>query len=72
MATVRTSLSLPEELVAKIDKRAQKLGLNRSSFVVYCVSKQFEQEEAMSKLPEMLELVNRLEAVKNALPKCSD
>lgn len=65
MAYDRVTMTLPPELVDKIDKRAKQLGLSRSGFISYCVSKQFEFESMMESLPQMLELSQNMERLKS-------
>lgn len=69
MATVRTNLSIPAELMERIDKRAKELGLNRSGFIAYCINKQFEFEEMMKSIPAMMAIANNIEGVKKAIPE---
>ena len=69
MAYARVTLTFPPELIEKIDARAKELGLNRSGFIAYCVSKQFEFEKMMDSLPAMMAVAQNLEGVKNALPE---
>lgn len=67
MAKERLNVTFSPEVLEKVDKRANELGLSRSAFIAYCVNKQIETEEMIAKLPMMLDLMReqgKIEALK--------
>ena len=57
MARERLNVTFSPEVLEKIDKRANELGLSRSGFIAYCVNKQLEMEKMIDQLPMMLDLM---------------
>jgi predicted RNase H-like HicB family nuclease len=41
--TVRVNITLPEDVLAKIDAHAEQVGMNRSGFLVYAAKREIEK-----------------------------
>lgn len=58
---MRINVSISEELLNEIDKRAKRLNLSRSSYLAMTASYRMEQEDLIEKLPEMFEAAKRMQ-----------
>lgn len=65
---IRCSVTFPPELLERIDKRAYELGLNRSGFLSYCVNKQFEFDEMMKQLPQLMVMAQTEQNIREKKP----
>lgn len=55
---MRINLSIPDELLKRVDESAKKLNMNRSAFVSMSITRQLESEQIINNLPSMLETFN--------------
>lgn len=53
---VKTTINLSDDLHSKVVKRAEELGVAKSAVVALCVEKYFQEQDAMSALPQLIEL----------------
>lgn len=65
----RANISLSDDLMDKIDKRAEEMGLNRSAFITVAVNNYFLQEESIriaNEIPIFLQKLEEIEKRVNA------
>ena len=73
------SISLPEQLIEKIDNKSDEIGINRSAYVTTILFDYFKKEELMKNLPDMLSKmtnltkdVKQLNDIKDFMDKASE
>jgi len=73
------SISLPEQLIEKIDNKSNEIGINRSAYVTTILFDYFKKEELMKNLPDMLTKmtnltkdVKQLNDIKDFMDKASE
>ena len=73
------SISLPEQLIEKIDNKSDEIGINRSAYVTTILFDYFKKEELMKNLPDMLSKmtnltkdVKQLNDIKDLMEKASE
>lgn len=59
--SVRINVSLSEELLYEIDRRAKKLNLTRSAFIAMTASYKMQQDDLIEKLPQMVEAAKKIQ-----------
>ena len=52
---MKANINVPEEVLAKTDKKAKSLGISRSAFITMTLSEKLMQTDLMDSLPQMLE-----------------
>ena len=65
---MRLNINMDEELVKKVDEVAKKMYVSRSSYIAFAVSKKIQDDETLSNMPEMIEVMKEailLEKSKN-------
>ena len=65
----RANISLSDDLMNKIDERAEEMGLNRSAFITVAVNNYFLQEESIriaNEIPIFLQKLEEIEKRVNA------
>lgn len=55
------NVSLPAEVIERLDIESKKLGLNRSAYVSMTLNKMWQQDDVVRLMPEMLEAVKTLQ-----------
>ncbi len=55
--TVRVNMNISESVLAKIDKHAESLGLNRSATMTMIASTYFNQMDSVEKMGTAIELL---------------
>lgn len=56
---MRVSISLPDDMMKKIDSNAKKLSLSRSAYIAMVLTKAIQQDEVVAALPDMLAFVRQ-------------
>ena len=59
----RANISLSDEIMDRVDERAEEMGLNRSAFITVAVNNYFLQEDAMRAMKDMPEFMKKLEEI---------
>ena len=59
----RANISLSDDLMNKIDERAEEMGLNRSAFITVAVNNYFLQEESIRIAKEIPIFLQKLEEI---------
>lgn len=54
---MRLNINMDEELVKKVDEVAKKMYVSRSSYIAFAVSKKIQDDETLSNMPEMIEVM---------------
>ena len=62
MYNKRVNISLPEDLLAKMDEAAEALCLSRSAYISVAVSMKLQQDEMMKQLPYIVHKMQEQEA----------
>lgn len=60
----RANISLSDEVMDKVDERAEEMGLNRSAFITVAVNNYFLQEDAMriaKEIPMFIQKIDEIE-----------
>lgn len=58
---MRVNISLSEEVLGKIDKKANELHQSRSGFISMCVANYFDAQSVTNTLPDILETLKTLQ-----------
>lgn len=66
---IRCSVTFPPALLERIDKRAYELGLNRSGFLAFCVNKQFEFDEMMKQMTQLVAMAQMEQNIRSKTPE---
>lgn len=56
----RINLTIEEDTLAQIDEYANKLGLNRSSFVSMCCLEKIKNDKLMKDMPKYLKAIEKI------------
>lgn len=59
----RANVSLSDEIMDRVDTRAEEMGLNRSAFITVAVNNYFLQEDAMRAMKDMPDFMKKLEEI---------
>lgn len=59
MALKRINVNIDEKLLAKIDKYAEIMGVNRTSAICFLCSSQLLQNEAVSAISGAVDVINK-------------
>lgn len=54
----RVNVNLPNDLIDQVDSYATRMNINRTSAICVLLSQALKQEEVISRLPDMLNLLN--------------
>lgn len=57
---MKANINVPEDVLAKTDKKAKSLGISRSAFITMTLSEKLMQTDLMDSLPQMLETLKNL------------
>ena len=57
------NISLPDEVMERLDKEAKKYGVNRSAYISMSLNRQWEQEKVISAIPELSKLAEKLNEI---------
>lgn len=63
----RANISLSDEVMNRVDERAEQMGLNRSAFITVAVNNYFLQEEAMRLAQEIPAFLQKLEEIEKCV-----
>lgn len=62
--TQKVSLTIPEGLLERIDKKAEELSLSRSSYITMKLAESEKQETAMESLKDLIQTIKDKEGKK--------
>lgn len=57
---MKVNVNIPESVLEQTDKRAEKLGISRSSFITMTLSEKLMQTDMLESLPEMINTMRLL------------
>lgn len=52
---VKVTITLPDDLLAELDKAAAATNLNRSAYIAVAVTNKMQQDEMMKQMPYIIE-----------------
>lgn len=52
------NISLPDEVMNRLDEEARKLGLNRSAYISMALNVKWQNEEVIKLMPQMIDAIN--------------
>ena len=61
---MKLNISMPDEIIEKVDRKAKQLGLSRSAFLTLAASEKIMQSEVIEYMPQMLEAMKKVEGMK--------
>ena len=57
---MKVNVNIPENVLQQTDKRAEKLGISRSSFITMTLSEKLMQTDMIESFPEMINTIRLL------------
>ena len=60
------NISLPDEVMNRLDSEAKKLGLNRSAYISMALNVKWQGEDAIKLMPQMIEAINTAKSMEKA------
>lgn len=60
---MKIGVNINEEVLKKIDKKAEEMGISRSAFLTMCAANYLKQDEILEQMPEMLGALKKIEQV---------
>ena len=57
------NISLPNEVMERLDKESKKLGLNRSAYISMALNEKWRNDEVIKVIPELSKLADKLNAL---------
>ena len=64
----RLNIAMNEDLIKRIDERAQKLNISRSSYISICCNEKMAQEDAIKQIPDLLSAISELKIISDNFP----
>ena len=55
------NVSLPAEVIERLDNESKKLGLNRSAYVSMTLNKMWQQDDAIRYMPKLIDTIETLQ-----------
>ena len=59
----KANISLPDDVMQRLDNEAKKYGINRSAYISMTLNQKWENEKVISQLPTIAEIAKRLPVV---------
>lgn len=57
------NISLPDEVMERLDKESKLLGLNRSAYISMALSMKWQSDEVIKVIPELSKLAESIKAL---------
>jgi metal-responsive CopG/Arc/MetJ family transcriptional regulator len=58
--SLKANLNIPEDVLKKIDRKAELLGISRSAFVTMTMSEKLMQTDTMENFPKLLDALVKM------------
>lgn len=71
----RLNVSIPDEVLSRLDVAAKKLGLSRSSYLTMAAAEKMKQDDVMDLMPKLMEQMKLGQVIKltqNENDKCGE
>lgn len=60
------NISLPDEVMERLDKEAKKYGVNRSAYISMTLNQKWEQEKVINQLPLLAQIASKIPTVEGS------
>lgn len=57
------NISLPDEVMERLDKESKALGLNRSAYISMALNQKWQNDEVIKAIPELSKLAESIKAL---------
>ncbi len=57
------NISLPDEVMERLDKESKAIGLNRSAYISMALNEKWRNDEVIKAIPELSKLADKLNAL---------
>lgn len=57
---MRVTINLPDELLSRVDKGADKLFISRSAYIATALAQKLQQDEVIEKMPDFMSEIREL------------
>ena len=57
------NISLPDEVMERLDKESKAIGLNRSAYISMALNEKWRNDEVIKVIPELSKLADKLNAL---------